>query len=346
MQSLNRILENIRSHVDVSRGQATAKDNRANTAGPLFEGETQEQTSTPFNDTKSSEGTISEETDTPYSTPQESWHHTSRDNTQVTEESYTSSSTSNSTTTTHRFQNTRASSASRPSSPFPFSFQDENGDGDDHIEPPTALSMSGGPSIPMPIRQEETHPRGESTNSLRHQWMNNGRRINTHVLSNNRDSARIETLYANGQSPLNHIIEPIPELTEAAIPYRQQIGGIIVFHPDNLPHDRPHHHVRVHGGMFLNEVPNDPDFEDDAMTTAIERALIPTADTENDSCVVCQDQYDNGEHQSVKVPGCAHIFGKACIMRWLNDTNAEIMTCPMCRNHIEILPVRPSTPFA
>ncbi|ESZ93972.1 hypothetical protein SBOR_5637 [Sclerotinia borealis F-4128] len=155
------------------------------------------------------------------------------------------------------------------------------------------------------------------------------------------DNPDFEDVYANDRSSPN-LPEPLPELPEGLTPYLQHIGGIRLIHPQYLPHDYPHRRVHVYGRMFLIDVPNLA-FEDIARETAIERALVPTADMENDSCAICQDPYDLETHQPVKVPVCGHILGKACIMRWLEKVSAN-MTCPMCRKIVEIPPVHMSTP--
>lgn len=42
-------------------------------------------------------------------------------------------------------------------------------------------------------------------------------------------------------------------------------------------------------------------------------------------CVVCRTEYDAGENCSV-LPGCVHVFHRACIAKWLRHHT----TCPVC----------------
>ncbi|KAF7951861.1 hypothetical protein EAE96_007159 [Botrytis aclada] len=60
---------------------------------------------------------------------------------------------------------------------------------------------------------------------------------------------------------------------------------------------------------------------------------------EIDPCF-CSEPYAietaNGEcHEAVKMPKCAHIFGRCCIVTWLQEKE----TCPMCRQKIVIIPL-------
>ncbi|ESZ93977.1 hypothetical protein SBOR_5642 [Sclerotinia borealis F-4128] len=55
----------------------------------------------------------------------------------------------------------------------------------------------------------------------------------------------------------------------------------------------------------------------------------------------CGDLYEDNtvktgkdSHEAVKMPGCYHIFGKRCIVQWLNETNPP--TCPMCRKRVHL----------
>ncbi|KAF7860792.1 hypothetical protein EAF04_008310 [Stromatinia cepivora] len=145
-----------------------------------------------------------------------------------------------------------------------------------------------------------------------------------------------EDAWANNDRALTNYLAPLLGLPRTPIPYSQQLRTIPIFHPQ---FSHSHRQSRVHRGIIFNQVPNNLDFDDIAWDTAIERALIPTADTERDSCVICENPYDVGEHRPVKVPGCVHVFGELCIKRWLKE-NYDNMTCPMCRNFVDIPAVR------
>ncbi|KAJ8061302.1 hypothetical protein OCU04_010365 [Sclerotinia nivalis] len=41
---------------------------------------------------------------------------------------------------------------------------------------------------------------------------------------------------------------------------------------------------------------------------------------------------EKDSHEAVKMPECPHIFGKYCIVQWLNEN--RIPTCPMCRKRV------------
>ncbi|QSZ30423.1 hypothetical protein DSL72_004946 [Monilinia vaccinii-corymbosi] len=254
----------------------------------------------------------SEEIVTSSSTTRQS-RYTYSDNTQVTEQSYASSSNLTLTTTNRRIVGTPASRASMPSSHVPSNFSGSDNDDEDHIEPRSAFSMNHGPSNNRHSRQRQS---------------NNTRRSPTTLHPN------LEDTYANDRGAPN-FSNTLPTLPEAPTPYQQHFGGILASHPGILQHDHPHHHVDIYGGMLLPQAPNNLDFEDSTMTTVIERALVPTADTGNDSCAICRELYDMDGHQSVEMPGCVHIFGKECIMKWLKECPHK-MTCPMCRNETEI----------
>ncbi|CAN6217483.1 unnamed protein product [Urochloa humidicola] len=43
-------------------------------------------------------------------------------------------------------------------------------------------------------------------------------------------------------------------------------------------------------------------------------------------CAICVTAYESGEACSV-LPGCAHMFHKPCVAKWLRKKN----TCPLCR---------------
>ncbi|KAJ8061297.1 hypothetical protein OCU04_010360 [Sclerotinia nivalis] len=147
-----------------------------------------------------------------------------------------------------------------------------------------------------------------------------------------------EDTWANNDRLTNYLA-PLLGLPQAPIPYPQQLRTVPIFHPQFSPSQHPHRQARVHHAIIFNQVPDNLDFEDIAWDTAIERALIPTVDTERDSCVICEDPYDVGEHRPVKVPGCVHVFGELCIKRWLKE-NHDKMTCPICRNFVDIPAVR------
>jgi hypothetical protein len=50
-----------------------------------------------------------------------------------------------------------------------------------------------------------------------------------------------------------------------------------------------------------------------------------------DSCVICVAPYEAGEACSV-LPGCAHMFHKPCVAKWLRKKN----TCPLCRAGVAV----------
>ncbi|KAF7936423.1 uncharacterized protein EAE98_002642 [Botrytis deweyae] len=73
----------------------------------------------------------------------------------------------------------------------------------------------------------------------------------------------------------------------------------------------------------------------------VDASLRPTQKPleEVDPCF-CGDPYAietaNGEcHEAVKMPRCSHIFGRSCIVIWLQEKD----TCPMCRQKIVVLPL-------
>ncbi|CAN6166795.1 unnamed protein product [Urochloa humidicola] len=49
-------------------------------------------------------------------------------------------------------------------------------------------------------------------------------------------------------------------------------------------------------------------------------------DVESERCAICVTAYESGEPCSV-LPGCAHMFHKPCVAKWLRKKN----TCPLCR---------------
>ena len=48
-------------------------------------------------------------------------------------------------------------------------------------------------------------------------------------------------------------------------------------------------------------------------------------------CVICHEWINPGE-MIRELPGCAHLFHKACIDNWL----VQSPTCPLCRNNIRV----------
>ncbi|TGO11503.1 hypothetical protein BTUL_0108g00190 [Botrytis tulipae] len=73
----------------------------------------------------------------------------------------------------------------------------------------------------------------------------------------------------------------------------------------------------------------------------VDASLRPTRKPleEIDPCF-CSDPYaiktTNGEcHEAVKMPRCTHIFGRSCIVEWLQEKD----TCPMCRQKILVIPL-------
>jgi hypothetical protein len=47
-------------------------------------------------------------------------------------------------------------------------------------------------------------------------------------------------------------------------------------------------------------------------------------------CSICTEPYTDG-HPAFSLTICGHIFGKACISRWVNSTSRNANTCPHCR---------------
>ncbi|CAD6446483.1 f443afe7-2670-495e-85e1-91e07d069cdb [Sclerotinia trifoliorum] len=43
---------------------------------------------------------------------------------------------------------------------------------------------------------------------------------------------------------------------------------------------------------------------------------------------------ENDSHEAVQIPECPHIFGKHCILQWLNEN--QVPTCPMCRKKVTL----------
>lgn len=62
------------------------------------------------------------------------------------------------------------------------------------------------------------------------------------------------------------------------------------------------------------------------LLTQLEPIDIEDLDSDNRSCVICQEKFRVSEHQKhshtpVRTP-CGHIFGQKCIMRWLQALNS------------------------
>ncbi|RLM69046.1 putative RING finger protein [Panicum miliaceum] len=52
------------------------------------------------------------------------------------------------------------------------------------------------------------------------------------------------------------------------------------------------------------------------------------------SCVICIEEYERGERCFV-MPGCAHMFHRECMRKWLRQGNP---TCPICRATLLVAP--------
>ncbi|KAA8566823.1 hypothetical protein EYC84_009922 [Monilinia fructicola] len=153
--------------------------------------------------------------------------------------------------------------------------------------------------------------------------------VNFSHRSNNPD---FEDAYANGRSA-SHLLRYLSESAEEPEEDRQHPAEHMRFYPDYLPFNYSRRNFNIYGDRPYQE-PNHVNSQYNAITEAIRLALVPTTDTEHDSCAVCQELYDMDEHRSVRVPGCVHILGGKCILRWLVE-NPQNMTCPMCRNQIQ-----------
>jgi len=51
-------------------------------------------------------------------------------------------------------------------------------------------------------------------------------------------------------------------------------------------------------------------------------------------CVICIEEYERGERCFV-MPGCAHMFHRQCMRKWLRQGNP---TCPICRATLLLAP--------
>lgn len=45
-------------------------------------------------------------------------------------------------------------------------------------------------------------------------------------------------------------------------------------------------------------------------------------------------EIEKDSHEAVKMPECPHVFGKHCILKWLNENDPS--TCPMCRKRVNV----------
>ena len=322
MPLLDRVREAVRARAERRRQAPDETDNPANESEEPSPEETPDQTFITPDDDDSSAELTSEETVTSTSTTRESSSQTHNGITQTTEQNRTTTSTSTSTLTTtvsrrRDIQPLRPVPMHRGPAPAPHNnFDDgdssDDSDGDDATNPPSENSTSHAqPNSTTPISRARGNLR-QQAHTLHRQSMNNRRRINTHNHSNVHDSSWAQ-LPENFGTPLERVhartFNPLSPAQQISFPAMRSF------------HRRMDAHNRI-----INST---------ARSAAIERALIPTIDTETDTCAICQDPYDMEAHKSVKVPGCVHILGHACIARWLKQ-NPRNMRCPMCRNFVEI----------
>ena len=61
---------------------------------------------------------------------------------------------------------------------------------------------------------------------------------------------------------------------------------------------------------------------------------LPDNDVSPSSCVICIEEYERGERCLV-MPGCAHMFHRQCMRKWLRQGNP---TCPICRATLLLAP--------
>ncbi|RLM58530.1 hypothetical protein C2845_PM18G13810 [Panicum miliaceum] len=78
----------------------------------------------------------------------------------------------------------------------------------------------------------------------------------------------------------------------------------------------------------IPDVPYHPLPDDDAAAAAAAAEGSPP------SCVICIEEYERGERCFV-MPGCAHMFHRECMQKWLRQGNP---TCPICRATLLVAP--------
>lgn len=57
-------------------------------------------------------------------------------------------------------------------------------------------------------------------------------------------------------------------------------------------------------------------------------------------CSICLQAIDTAEHVAVRT-SCQHVFGKSCLTKWIESSQANSAACPVCRT---VLFVKPLTP--
>jgi hypothetical protein len=75
------------------------------------------------------------------------------------------------------------------------------------------------------------------------------------------------------------------------------------------------------------------DFNQDLNTmaqTEIPQKFSSSTHSFDYECALCMELFDE-EHAAVTLDNCRHIFGKECLMRWINSKNARRNKCPTCR---------------
>ncbi|KAF2106387.1 hypothetical protein BDV96DRAFT_654773 [Lophiotrema nucula] len=64
-------------------------------------------------------------------------------------------------------------------------------------------------------------------------------------------------------------------------------------------------------------------------------------------CVICLEQFDFANEIPFRLHECSHMVGKQCLNSWINGTNAQSNSCPVCRNTLcERRPRRPIDPMS
>jgi hypothetical protein len=74
-----------------------------------------------------------------------------------------------------------------------------------------------------------------------------------------------------------------------------------------------------------------------SLPTYIEHfTALPNDESSDTDCMICQEPYDNNEHAAIQLQNvtCTHIFGRACLQKWVNGGLTNAHRCPSCRQDI------------